>query len=199
MKLIGLTGGIGAGKSTVSDYLKKKGYPVLDADIVAREIVEPGTETLSELSRSFGEGILNSDGSLNRRSLARIVFSDPEKKKIMDQIMHGKVIETLLQRAKSMTEEPLVFIDVPLLFETGMDRHVDQVWLVDADEEERIRRVMERDGSSREDVLNRIRFQADRDEKIERSHVILENCGVKETLYEQIDETLNKLWENEHP
>ncbi len=195
--IIGLTGGIGAGKTTVSDYLKKKGYPVLDADEVAREIVEPGSETLGELTRAFGKDILNPDGNLNRRFLAGIVFSDPEKKKIIDGIMHGKIIDTLLKRARSMEEEPFVFIDVPLLFETGMDRYVDQVWMVDAEEEIRIKRVMERDDSSREDVLRRIRFQAGRDEKIKKAHIILNNSGVKEILYRQIDEALNKLRENE--
>jgi dephospho-CoA kinase len=195
--IIGLTGGIGAGKTTVSDYLKKKGYPVLDADEVAREIVEPGSETLEELTRAFGKNILNSDGSLNRRFLAGIVFSDPEKKKLIDGIMHGKIIDTLLKRARSMEKEPFVFIDVPLLFETGMDRYVDQVWVVDAEEEIRIKRVMERDDSSREDVLRRIRFQAGRDEKIKKAHIILNNSGVKEILYRQIDEALNKLRENE--
>lgn len=197
MKLIGLTGGIGAGKSTVSDYLKQKGYPVLDADLVAREIVEPGTETLSELSRTFGEEILNPDGSLDRGALAKIAFSDPENKKILDQIMHGKVIEILLSRAKAMTEEPVVFIDVPLLFETGMDRYMDQVWLVDADEDVRIQRVMERDGSSMEDVRKRIRYQSGRDEKIQRSDVVLNNCCDRDILYEQIDERLSELWGNE--
>ncbi|HOA41850.1 MAG TPA: dephospho-CoA kinase [Bacillota bacterium] len=197
MMIIGLTGGIGAGKTTVSDYLKKKGYPVLDADEVAREIVEPGSETLGELTRAFGKDILNPDGNLNRRFLAGIVFSDPEKKKIIDGIMHGKIIDTLLKRARSMEEEPFVFIDVPLLFETGMDRYVDQVWMVDAEEEIRIKRVMERDDSSREDVLRRIRFQAGRDEKIKKAHIILNNSGVKEILYRQIDEALNKLRENE--
>lgn len=197
MKLIGLTGGIGAGKSTVSDYLKQKGYPVLDADLVAREIVEPGTETLSELSRTFGEEILNPDRSLDRGALAKIAFSDPENKKILDQIMHGKVIEILLSRAKAMTEEPVVFIDVPLLFETGMDRYMDQVWLVDADEDVRIQRVMERDGSSMEDVQKRIRYQSGRDEKIKRSDVVLNNCCDRDILYKQIDERLSELWGNE--
>jgi len=197
MKLIGLTGGIGAGKSTVSDYLKQKGYPVLDADLVAREIVEPGTETLSELSRTFGEEILNPDRSLDRGALAKIAFSDPENKKILDQIMHGKVIEILLSRAKAITEEPVVFIDVPLLFETGMDRYMDQVWLVDADEDVRIQRVMERDGSSMEDVRKRIRYQSGRDEKIKRSDVVLNNCCDRDILYKQIDERLSELWGNE--
>ena len=197
MKLIGLTGGIGAGKSTVSDYLKQKGYPVLDADLVAREIVEPGTETLSELSRAFGEEILNPEGSLNRGVLAKIVFTDANKKQLMDQIMHGKVIDILLSRAKAMTDEPVVFIDVPLLFETGMDRYMDQVWMVDADEDVRIQRVMNRDGSSMEDVRKRIQYQSGRDEKIQKSHVILNNCCDRKILYEQIDERLSELWENE--
>lgn len=197
MKLIGLTGGIGAGKSTVSDYLKQKGYPVLDADLVAREIVEPGTETLSELSRAFGEEILNPEGSLNRGVLAKIVFTDANKKQLMDRIMHGKVIDILLSRAKAMTDEPVVFIDVPLLFETGMDRYMDQVWMVDADEDVRIQRVMNRDGSSMEDVRKRIQYQSGRDEKIQKSHVILNNCCDRKILYEQIDERLSELWENE--
>ncbi|MFA5637067.1 MAG: dephospho-CoA kinase [Anaerovoracaceae bacterium] len=197
MKLIGLTGGIGAGKSTVSDYLKQKGYPVLDADLVAREIVEPGTETLSELSRAFGEEILNPEGSLNRGVLAKIVFTDANKKQLMDQIMHGKVIDILLSRAKAMTDEPVVFIDVPLLFETGMDRYMDQVWMVDADEDVRIQRVMNRDGSSMEDVRKRIQYQSGRDEKIQKSHVILNNCCDRKILYRQIDERLSELWENE--
>ena len=197
MKLIGLTGGIGAGKSTVSDYLKQKGYPVLDADLVAREIVEPGTETLSELSRAFGEEILNPEGSLNRGVLAKIVFTDANKKLLMDRIMHGKVIDILLSRAKAMTDEPVVFIDVPLLFETGMDRYMDQVWMVDADEDVRIQRVMNRDGSSMEDVRKRIQYQSGRDEKIQKSHVILNNCCDRKILYEQIDERLSELWENE--
>ncbi len=197
MKLIGLTGGIGAGKSTVSDYLKQKGYPVLDADMVAREIVEPGRPTLSELSHTFGEEILNPDGSLNRGALAKIVFADAHKKQLMDQIMHGRVIDILLNRAKAMTDEPVVFIDVPLLFETGMDFYMDQVWMVDAAEDLRIQRVMNRDGSSMEEVRKRIQFQSDRDEKIQKSHVILDNCCDKRILFEQIDERLRELWENE--
>lgn len=193
MTLIGLTGGIGAGKSTVSDYLKSKGYPVLDADLVAREIVEPGTETLDLLVGTFGGSILNPGGSLNRGKLAEIAFSDPAKKSLMDTIMHGKVIEILLERARSIEGHPLVFLDVPLLFESGMDRYVDLVWLVDAGDEVRIRRVMERDGSKEEDVIKRMGYQMTRDEKIRRSDVILDNCCDKQNLYRQIEDILNEL------
>lgn len=198
MILIGLTGGIGAGKTTVSEYLKEKGYTVLDADLVAREIVEPGTETLLTLAETFGKDIIDPDGSLNRGRLADIAFSDPKQKKLLDRIMHGKVIKILLDRAKTMSDQQLVFIDVPLLFESGMDQYMDQVWLVDADDEVRILRVMDRDGSSREEVLNRIRYQLGRDEKKEKAHFILDNSGVKGSLYNQIDKILNILIKKEN-
>ncbi len=198
MILIGLTGGIGAGKTTVSEYLKEKGYTVLDADLVAREIVEPGTETLLTLAETFGKDIIDPDGSLNRGRLADIAFSDSKQKKLLDRIMHGKVIKILLDRAKTMSDQQLVFIDVPLLFESGMDQYMDQVWLVDADDEVRILRVMDRDGSSREEVLNRIRYQLGRDEKKEKAHFILDNSGVKGSLYNQIDKILNILIKKEN-
>ena len=198
MILIGRTGGIGAGKTTVSEYLKEKGYTVLDADLVAREIVEPGTETLLTLAETFGKDIIDPDGSLNRGRLADIAFSDSKQKKLLDRIMHGKVIKILLDRAKTMSDQQLVFIDVPLLFESGMDQYMDQVWLVDADDEVRILRVMDRDGSSREEVLNRIRYQLGRDEKKEKAHFILDNSGVKGSLYNQIDKILNILIKKEN-
>ena len=97
-----------------------------------------------------------------------------------------------------MSDQQLVFIDVPLLFESGMDQYMDQVWLVDADDEVRILRVMDRDGSSREEVLNRIRYQLGRDEKKEKAHFILDNSGVKGSLYNQIDKILNILIKKEN-
>lgn len=190
--LIGLTGGIGAGKSTVSEYLIKKGYPVLEADSVAREIVEPGTETLQALAAAFGTYIINSDGSLNRKRLAETAFSDPKKKKKLDEIMHGKVIEILLNRAEKI-EEPVVFIDVPLLFESGMDRYVDQIWLVTASDDVRISRVMARDGIERADVEKRMLYQMKNDEKATKSHVILDNSKGKEYLYSQINQIIKRI------
>ena len=126
MILIGLTGGIGAGKTTVSEYLKEKGYTVLDADLVAREIVEPGTETLLTLAETFGKDIIDPDGSLNRGRLADIAFSDSKQKKLLDRIMHGKVIKILLDRAKQC-RSAVGFHDVPL--SNPMDQYMDQVRL----------------------------------------------------------------------
>lgn len=191
MILIGLTGGIGSGKSTVSEYLTKRGYKVLDADKVSREIVEPGSETLLKIKEAFGEEILNSDGSLNRRKLGGIVFSDPVKKAILENIMHKKIIEILLDRAKMLSDEKIVFIDAPLLFEAKLDKYVDSVWVVDADNETRIKRIMERDNLPKEEIQKRIDMQFSGIKKIRKANYVLDNSSEKENLYRQIDRILN--------
>jgi len=187
MILIGITGGIGSGKSTVSDYLTEKGCTVLDADKVCREIVEPGSDTLKELRNAFGSEIINDDGSLNRKKLAGIAFSDPKKKETLDGIMHRKVIEILLKRAEALSGEKAVFIDAPLLFESNLDRHLDMVWLVDAEEEARINRVQKRDSLSKEEIQKRINLQMSRKEKLQRADYIIDNSGSKEDLYRQLN------------
>ena len=119
MKLIGLTGGIGAGKSTVSAYLKEKGYPILDADQTAKDLLRPGTETFDELVSAFGPDILFPDGSLDRNYLAKIAFSEPKKKAELDRITHTKVIEVILNEAAKFPDDSIVFIDAPAVFRGG--------------------------------------------------------------------------------
>jgi dephospho-CoA kinase len=210
MKVIGLTGGIGSGKTTVSDYLISLGYHVLDADKIAREIVEPGSDALIELVSVFGEGILLEDGSLNRKKLGKIVFSNPEKKALLDKLMHTRILQIIrdriLQFQEDVKESPIVvdslenpflkkviFIDAPLLYETGLDKEVGKVWVVDVDDEARINRIMERDGLSRADVQDRIASQMTRAEKNKRADEILDNSGERKALYNQIDQLLKKL------
>lgn len=207
MKIIGLTGGIGSGKSTVTDYLTERGYHVLDADKIAREIVLPGSEMLIRLTAAFGDEIISEDGSLNRKKLASIVFADPEKKKTLDDLMHTEILELIHERIHRYREEAesvaakgdsgnryrVIFIDAPLLFETGLDKSVSEAWVIDADEETRIKRIMERDGLGREEILSRINNQMARDEKNRRADVILDNTGNQESLYRQIDMLLEKI------
>lgn len=196
MKIIGLTGGIGSGKSTVTDYLIARGFPVLDADKIAREIVLPGSEMLIQLTSVFGKSILMQDGSLDRKKLGDIVFSDPEKKKTLDGLMHTRILELIHDRILEYREETvhkLIFIDAPLLFETGLDRSVSETWVIDVDEETRIKRIMERDGLKREDIAMRISNQMTRDEKNKRADVILDNTGNQEALYQQIEQLLQKI------
>ncbi|HHU17595.1 MAG: dephospho-CoA kinase [Anaerovoracaceae bacterium] len=210
MKIIGLTGGIGSGKSTVTDYLISKGFHVLDADKVAREIVMPGSEMLIQLSSNFGKGILNEDGSLNRKKLGSIVFNDPEKKKKLDELMHTRILEIIHERIVLLREEyensaeiaiksdegkkrKVIFIDAPLLFETGLDKSVSETWVIDVDDETRIKRIMKRDGLSRDEIVMRINTQMTRDEKKKRADVLLDNTGDLEKLYSQIDQLLESI------
>ena len=195
MKLIGLTGGIGAGKSTVSAYLKEKGYPILDADQTARDLLRPGTETFDELVNAFGPDILFPDGSLDRNYLAKIAFSEPKKKAELDRITHTKVIEVILNEAANFPDDAIVFIDAPLFFEAGMDRFVTESWVVDAGDEMRIGRVMKRDTLTREDIKKRIRGQMDRRERLKRANYVLDNSGSKENLYMQVNKLLEHFQE----
>ena len=190
MKVIGLTGGIGAGKSTVTNYLRKQGYLVIDADAIAHQITEKGSPALKKIALCFGAEVLYEDGSLNRKKLAAFVFSDEEKKRQLEQLTTVEVvyiIKTQLEDLRKKGKQDIVFVDAPLLFETGADKLTDMVWLVDADMEARSSRVMDRDGTSREAVVSRVQNQMDSSEKKKLSAEIIDNSKGKEELYQQIE------------
>lgn len=192
MKIIGLTGGIGSGKSTVSNYLIQKGYPVIDADKIAREVVQPDSEILIKLVNCFGDNILNPDGTLNRKLLADKAFSSKEQKMKLDNIMLIEIVQTILREIESYEKEnkTLIFIDAPLLFETGLDKKSHEIWVVDAADEIRIERVIKRDGTSKEKVLARMEKQMSREEQHKKASYVLNNSTTPEALYEQIDKLL---------
>ena len=190
MKVIGLTGGIGAGKSTVTDYLKGKGYIVIDADAIAHQITDKGTAALKKIVLCFGTGILREDGSLNRRKLASMVFSDEGKKGQLERITTAEVVRIIKCQLDDLRRDgkyDIIFVDAPLLFESGADKLTDFVWLVDADAEVRISRVMDRDGVCGEEVAARMRNQMDSSEKKALSTDIIDNSKGKEELYRQIE------------
>ena len=198
MNVIGLTGGIGAGKSTVSDYLLDKGYIVIDADKIARSLTDKGSDTLQALTAAFGAEILFADGSLDRKKLAGIVFSDGEKRLILEELTTKEVVRIIEERLMQLQGEGYkgpVFVDAPLLFESGADRLTGAVWLVDADMDVRVARVMARDGISAEDVKRRIANQMDSEEKKARSTDIIDNSKGKELLYRQVERLLEKYAE----
>ena len=198
MKVIGLTGGIGAGKSTVSDYLLDKGFTVIDADKIARSMTEKGSETLQALTEAFGEDILFTDGCLDRKKLAAIVFSDEKKRFVLEELTTKKVVQIIEEKITGLQEEGYeapVFIDAPLLFESGADKLCDAVWLVDASIDIRIRRVMARDDVTSEEVKRRILNQMSSSEKIARSTDIIDNSKGKEALYEQVERLLERYAE----
>ena len=198
MKTIGLTGGIGTGKSTVSRYLKTKGYQIIDADLIAREVVEPGKPALAALACEFGSGILLEDGSLNRRELARLAFATPEGKAALDRITHGAIFaridELQLQYANDLRTmaDAVIFLDAPLLFETGLDRKTDLVWVVDVPDDIRVKRVVLRDGLAEEEIWARIKNQMSREEKLSKADGVLDNSGTLEELYAQVDRLLEE-------
>ena len=200
MKVIGLTGGIGAGKSTVSSLLREKGFLIIDADEISHRITEKGSALLEEIVGVFGRDILLSDGSLNRQKLAAMVFSDERKLKVLESLTTRRVLtimEEQLCRLRQEAQYAIIFIDVPLLYETGADRLADLVWLISADPEVRISRVMERDGASREEVCRRMNSQMDEAEKKRRADVIIDNSGGKEELCRQVEQLLMKYVESQ--
>ena len=195
MIIIGLTGGIGTGKSTVSNYLKEHDCLILDADAISRQMTEKGQPALIDIAKAFGEDLLV-DGVLDRQALGNIVFNDKEKLDILQSIITNKVVEYINTRIEELKEERyngIVVIDAPLLFECGMEGIADENWLVSASLDVRLQRVSQRDGLSEEQILSRINNQMPQEEKEKLSQVILDNSGSLEDLYKQINENLERI------
>jgi dephospho-CoA kinase len=193
MKIIGITGGIGSGKTTVTEFLKAKGYHVVDADMVAREIVEPGTAVLGELVSHFGESILQKDGSLNRKRLAELAFANSSEKNELDRITHGAILENITQQIEQLKMKQhtdLVFVDAALMIETGLYKKMDEVWLVTANETLRVKRVEARDRIDEAIVRQRIRSQLSDEQKARHAFRIINNSGTKEELYNIMEQIL---------
>jgi dephospho-CoA kinase len=195
MYLVGLTGGIGSGKSTVAARLAEQGVPVVDADAVAREIVEPGEPALDDLAERFGDDVLAADGSLDRAALARVAFVDDEQRAALDAIMHPRIGERILQRVARLAEEgePLVVIDHPLLIETDQTGRFDAVVVVLADEEVRVRRLVELRGLDEADVRARLRAQTDDATRRRVADHVLVNDGDRAALRRDSDRLLEQL------
>jgi len=185
--IIGLTGNIGSGKSTVAALLREMGYPVLDADLLAERARELKK---AELKALFPEAFRGEE--LDRRRLAQVVFQDPQKLRALEALLHPEV-RRLLAEELSRIEAPLVFVEIPLLFEKGWEGRLDGVVLVAAPLEERLRRVMARSGLSREEVLARERAQMPEEEKRRRATWVLENRGSLEELRGQVRALLREV------
>ena len=188
MITIGLTGGIGSGKSTVSSRLAELGAFIVDADLVAREIVEPGQPALAELASAF-DGVLNPDGTLNRAELARQAFATPEATKKLNAITHPRIrarTEELFKQGRESGAEVLVY-DMPLLIENGEVNKVDHVLVVDAPDELRIDRLVQHRGVDEDDARRRIAAQIDRETRLGAADTVLDNSGSLEDLLTQVD------------
>ena len=192
MRRIGITGGIGSGKSEVTKLLRQKGYTVIDADEVAREAAVPGEPAMLRLREELPDEVFLEDGNLNRQALAKLMFNDPMVLMTVNEIFHGDIRERIEAAARERQEagDETVFLSIPLLFESGADWMTDAIWLVAADEDIRLRRTMERDGLSEEDVRARMQSQMPEAEKRARADVIIENNGIIEELHTQVERLL---------
>lgn len=199
MKIIGLTGGIGTGKSTVSAYLAQKGCKIIDADLISHQMTEAGSPCLAEIKAAFGEDVFLRDGNLDRKKVGRLVFANATKKKTLEQIITRRVIEKtlrILQDCRAQQED-LVVLDAPLLFECGMQRYTDETWLVVCRTETRLRRIAARDGLAEEDIQKRIANQMSTEQKEKLADYIIDNSRDLAWLYAQIDTLLAKSEQRE--
>ncbi len=194
MKIIGLTGGIGSGKTTVSKYLSEKGFPVIDADQVSRDIVKPGMKATKAIESIFGNDMINLDGSLNREKLGDVVFSDKEKLNILNKITHKEILDNIKMKLQELEggNSTLLFIDAPLLFETGLDSLAQETWVIDTPEKLRIERVKKRDSICVDKIKSRIASQMEQSLKNKKATIVIDNSLGMEELHKKIDQLLKK-------
>ncbi|RSI10984.1 dephospho-CoA kinase [Streptococcus sanguinis] len=194
VRIIGITGGIASGKSTVTEFLRQQGYQVIDADQVVHELQEPGGRLYQALLSTFGPAILQEDGRLDRPKLGAMIFGNPELLAQSSQIQNRIIREELAGRRDLLAEmEDIFFMDLPLLFELQYEDWFDQIWLVDVTEETQLSRLMTRNSLSQEEAEKRIAAQLSLQEKRKRADVLIDNNGSLEATRQQIRDALQKL------
>ena len=190
--VIGLTGGIGTGKSTVARRLIEKGYPVIDTDIISKEIIEK-EEIIIKINEELGD-VLDYNGKINRKKLGQIVFKDKKKLNVLNSIMHPIILNEMRKQINEKNKlHNIIIVDVPLLFEINIEKEFDLILLVYSTKEIQLKRIMERDNRTKEESLNIINSQMDLELKNKKSDYILKNNNTLKDLYEEIDNVLEKL------
>lgn len=192
--VIGLTGSIASGKSTVSRMFDEWEIPVIDADQISRDVVRPGEPAYEDIVHVFGKDVLFEDGTLDRKKLGKVIFSSKERRKELNDIVHPRVREEMIRRRESYKEEDYkaVVLDIPLLYESGLTDYVERVLVVAVDEETQLQRLMERDGSSREDARERITSQIPVSRKAEMADAVIDNNGTEEESFRQLRDILHR-------
>ncbi|NLJ77446.1 MAG: dephospho-CoA kinase [Peptococcaceae bacterium] len=193
MIIIGLTGNIGSGKSTVAHRLRELGAKIIDADQVAREVVLPGAPALREIAEHFGPEVLDSAGELNRKKMGSIVFADPCAMEKLNNITHpiikadiGRQIEEC-RKGKGGRRPRALVVDAALLIEVGLEKDADEIWVVKIDQEEQVKRLAKRDNLTQEEALRRIAAQLPQEEKLRHATRIIDNSGDKDRTIRQVD------------
>jgi dephospho-CoA kinase len=193
--IIGLTGSIASGKSAISDMFKEKGFSIIDADIVARLVVEPGTATLEEIERLFGQEIMNMDGTLNRDALGQIIFHNPAKRKLLNDLMHPAIRQEMLKQRDELKSKGVetIIMDIPLLFESRLQQFVDKILVVSVSEEIQLERLIKRNSLTKEEAEIRIKSQLPVSEKEKGADAVIYNNGTLEESKLQLERII-KEW-----
>ncbi|WP_223638523.1 dephospho-CoA kinase [Planococcus sp. 4-30] len=192
--IIGLTGSIASGKSTVSNMLKNAGYPIIDADVVARLVVEPGSNTLAQIAKAFGPDVIQADGTMDRAKVGEIIFNDPASRKILNDLIHPAIRQEMYRQRQEFLAQgyKTIVMDIPLLFESRLQHLVDKILVVSVTEENQFSRLMERNGFSEKEARARISSQLPMSVKEDGADAVIYNNGT-------LDETkwqLNRILEN---
>ncbi|PHT43920.1 Dephospho-CoA kinase [Capsicum baccatum] len=195
MRIVGLTGGIASGKSTVSNLFKAHGIPVVDADIVARNVLKKGTGGWKKVVAAFSEDILLDNGEVDRAKLGQIVFADPEKRQLLNRLLapfisRGILMEVIKLWIKGCS---IIVLDVPLLFEAKMDKWTKPIVVIWVDPETQLQRLMTRDGSTEEEAKSRINAQMSLDLKRLKADIVIDNTSSLEALHEQFQKVLTEI------
>ncbi|MDN5830441.1 MAG: dephospho-CoA kinase [Tetragenococcus halophilus] len=191
--ILGITGSIATGKSTVVNIFKQYGFSVVDADIIAREVVEPNTAGLKKVVETFGSSVLCSDGSLNRKQLGQIIFSDTKKRQALNALLAPFLQEAIIEQIKrASAAASLVIADIPLLYEAGYDKYMDQVAVVYIPEDLQVQRLMKRDRITKKEAQKKVASQLSIEEKKKRADIIFDNQESLSSIRQQIFSWLKK-------
>jgi len=195
MLKVGLTGGIGSGKSTVADIFSRLGITIIDADNIAHQITQSGSESFKEIILLLGEEFIDADGGLNRKKIAQTVFSDPSIKIALEKILHQKIKQRMAQEIEQAKDDKYIILAIPLLLESNFTDLVDRIVVIDADDDTRIRRTQQRDGRSEEQIRQIMNNQIGRDDRLRHADDILENNGNLEDLKVAVTQLHHKYLE----
>ncbi len=195
--VIGLTGGIGTGKSTVSQILKEKKFPVIDLDIISHEVIK-FPKVVEKIVENFGKEVLeyNNTGNwiVSREKLGRVIFGNREKRLILNSVMHPEILRIMREKIlECKKENKIIFVEIQLLFEVQWEKEFDYILLVSAEKETQIKRILSRDNRSKEEALSIINSQMSLDEKKKRSDYVIENDGNIQDLEKKVDDFLKKI------
>ncbi|GFT91069.1 dephospho-CoA kinase domain-containing protein [Nephila pilipes] len=195
MFLVGLTGGIATGKSSVSTLFRNLGIEVIDADIIAREVVEPGKRAWRKIREEFGDSVFHPDGTLNRPALAQVVFSQPEKRLHVNSIVHPEVFKSMFLKTVKLffCGHQFSVLDVPLLFESRLSKYVHKTVVVTCEPAQQLERLMARDKISESEALARINAQMPLAQKVKMADFVISNTGDRENTKEQVEALVQQL------